>query len=170
MLASIVNCHVHGVMLPARVLLAWRPARPHILCSFCSHVFQFVHAVAQVRRLMAMRQEPGWQFPTLFLVKDSLAVMLEGAAMLEDALREYSELEACYLEALAGGGPLSQHPFGEVLPGLQDALSTVMHGPAVQQCWYVDLPRTRLTAEYAHVGMCSTNAVIILSLTAATCS
>ncbi len=66
-----------------------------------------------MRRLMAMRQEPGWQFPTLFLVKDSLAAMLEGAAMLEDALREYSELEACYLEALAGGGPLAQHPFGE---------------------------------------------------------
>jgi hypothetical protein len=26
--------------------------------------------------------------------------MLEGAGLLEDALREYAELEACYLEAL----------------------------------------------------------------------
>ena len=34
------------------------------------------------------------------------------AGMLEDALREYSELEACYLEALAQGGPLAAHPFG----------------------------------------------------------
>ena len=34
---------------------------------------------AQVRRLMAMRQAPGWQFSTLFLVKDSLAAMLQSA-------------------------------------------------------------------------------------------
>ena len=68
---------------------------------------------AQVRLLMAARQSPGWQFSTLFLVKDSLAVMLESAHMYEDGLREYSELEACYLEALAAGGPLSQQPFGE---------------------------------------------------------
>ena len=64
---------------------------------------------------MVARQSPGWQFSTLFLVKDSLAVMLESAHMYEDGLREYSELEACYLEALAMGGPLSQQPFGEVL-------------------------------------------------------
>jgi hypothetical protein len=134
----------------------------------------------QVRRLMAVRQAPGWQFSTLFLVKDSLAAMLQAAGkegsrpgplqpsiscllthmacihglsgrvphalipiheliyartkqlqasagvkgacpqhvracagMLEDALREYSELEACYLEALAAGGPLAAHPFGD---------------------------------------------------------
>ena len=35
----------------------------------------------QVRRLMAMRQAPGWQFATLFLVKDSLAAMLQAAGM-----------------------------------------------------------------------------------------
>lgn len=29
--------------------------------------------------------------------------MLESAGLLEDALREYSELEACYLEALRVG-------------------------------------------------------------------
>lgn len=61
---------------------------------------------------MDRRQSPGWQFSTLCLVKDSLAVMLESAHMYEDALREYSELEACYLEALDAGGPLSQQPFG----------------------------------------------------------
>ena len=64
---------------------------------------------------MDRRQSPGWQFSTLFLVKDSLAVMLESAHLYEDALREYSELEACYLEALAAGGQLSQQPFGELL-------------------------------------------------------
>ena len=64
---------------------------------------------------MVARQSPGWQFSSLFLVKDSLAVMLESAHMYEDGLREYSELEACYLEALATGGPLSQQPFGKDL-------------------------------------------------------
>ena len=64
---------------------------------------------------MDRRQSPGWQFSTLFLVKDSLAVMLESAHLYEDALREYSELEACYLEALAAGSPLSQQPFGQPL-------------------------------------------------------
>ena len=33
----------------------------------------------------------------MFLVKDSLAVMLESASLLEDALREYTELEALFL-------------------------------------------------------------------------
>lgn len=44
---------------------------------------------------------PDWSFATLFLVKDSLAVMLEAAGLLEDALREYTELEAVYLETIA---------------------------------------------------------------------
>ena len=72
---------------------------------------------------MDRRQSPGWQFSTLFLVKDSLAVMLESAHLYEDALREYSELEACYLEALAAGGPLSQQPFGQ-LPACPSSWST----------------------------------------------
>lgn len=67
---------------------------------------------AQVRKLMAGRQEPGWQFATLFLVKDSLGVMLEAGGLLEDALREYFELEACFLEALSEGGALAGHAFG----------------------------------------------------------
>ncbi|KAK9863262.1 hypothetical protein WJX84_010782, partial [Apatococcus fuscideae] len=66
----------------------------------------------EVRKLMDRRQDKGWSFSTLFLVKDSLAIMLEAGGLLEDALREYSELEACYLEALAGGGPLAGGPFG----------------------------------------------------------
>ncbi|KAI7835534.1 hypothetical protein COHA_010562 [Chlorella ohadii] len=54
----------------------------------------------EVRRLMANRLDPSWSFPTLFLVKDGLAAMLESAGLLEDALREYSELEAAYLDSL----------------------------------------------------------------------
>ena len=59
-----------------------------------------------------MRKAEGWSFSTLFLVKDSLAAMLEAAGCLEDALREYSELEACYSEAIANGGTLAAQPFG----------------------------------------------------------
>ena len=66
----------------------------------------------QVRKLMDKRLEKGWSFSTLFLVKDSLAIMQEAGGLLEDAVREYSELEACYLEALASGGPLAGAPFG----------------------------------------------------------
>lgn len=56
---------------------------------------------------MSCRLNVGWSFASLFLVRDSLAVMLEGAGLLEDALREYSEVEAAYLEALAAGGDLA---------------------------------------------------------------
>ena len=83
---------------------------------------------------MARRLEPGWNFSTLYLIKDSLAIMLEAAGLLEDAFREYFELEACYLEALKQGGnlagrhfgkPSAQHKSGEVTPyvmGSQDNL------------------------------------------------
>ena len=67
----------------------------------------------QVRKLMASRLEPGWNFSTLYLIKDSLAIMLEAAGLLEDAFREYFELEACYLEALEQGGNLAGRRFGE---------------------------------------------------------
>ena len=71
-----------------------------------------IAVLGQVRKLMAARQERGWQFSTLFLVKDSLGVMLEAGGLLEDALREYYELEACFLEALSEAGALNGHIFG----------------------------------------------------------
>lgn len=64
---------------------------------------------------MARRLEPGWNFSTLYLIKDSLAIMLEAAGLLEDAFREYFELEACYLEALKQGGNLAGRHFGDSL-------------------------------------------------------
>ena len=54
----------------------------------------------EVRRLMLARLDPAWSFSSLYLVKDSLAVMLEAGGLLDDALREYAELEACYSEAV----------------------------------------------------------------------
>lgn len=61
---------------------------------------------------MAGRQEAGWRFSTLYLVKDGLGVMLAAAGLMEDALREFFELEATYLEALASGGALAGADFG----------------------------------------------------------
>lgn len=62
------------------------------------------HVCQQVRKLTAGRQLPNWDFSTLFLVKDSLAVMLESAGLLEDALREYTELEALFLTTAKQSG------------------------------------------------------------------
>ena len=61
---------------------------------------------------MESRLRPGWSFRDLYGVKDSLAIMMEAAGLLEDALREYFELEACYLEALVEGGALGGREFG----------------------------------------------------------
>jgi thiaminase len=46
------------------------------------------------------RLDPNWSFTTLYLVKDSFALMLESARLYSDAFNEYVELETCYLEAL----------------------------------------------------------------------
>jgi hypothetical protein len=92
---------------PARPPAHTRPAAP----------FRVWCWLRQVRRLMGRRMDAGWSFSTLFLVKDSLAIMLEAAGLLEDALREYYELDACYLEALEEGGALAGEDFGERLRG-----------------------------------------------------
>eukprot|EP00878_Enallax_costatus_P028549 GHUV01030842.1.p1 GENE.GHUV01030842.1~~GHUV01030842.1.p1 ORF type:complete len:447 (+),score=91.95 GHUV01030842.1:177-1517(+) len=55
---------------------------------------------AEVRRLLNERREPKWSFTTLYLVKDSFALMLEGAGLWEDAFQEYVELETVYLDCL----------------------------------------------------------------------
>lgn len=52
---------------------------------------------------MAARKSPDWSFSTLYLVKDGLAIMLEAAGLLEDAHREYTELEAAYIGAVTDG-------------------------------------------------------------------
>jgi hypothetical protein len=41
----------------------------------------------QVRKLLNERREPSWSFTTLYLVKDSFALMLEGAGLWEDAFQ-----------------------------------------------------------------------------------
>ncbi|KAA6429506.1 MAG: TRAPPII tethering factor, partial [Trebouxia sp. A1-2] len=100
----------------------------------------------EVRKLMARRLEPGWNFSTLYLIKDSLAIMLEAAGLLEDAFREYFELEACYLEALKQGGNLAGRQFGGKTDGddvaqilkaaWRETRSSVMRGNGVAEFYF----------------------------------
>ncbi|GAX77382.1 hypothetical protein CEUSTIGMA_g4828.t1 [Chlamydomonas eustigma] len=55
----------------------------------------------EARSLLNQRLNPDWSFASFYLVKDSLALLLDGAGMSLDAYHEHMELEACYLEALA---------------------------------------------------------------------
>ncbi|RVW36484.1 Trafficking protein particle complex II-specific subunit 130-like [Vitis vinifera] len=52
----------------------------------------------EIRKLSEQRLMPIWNFCNFFILKESLAFMFEMAHLHEDSLREYDELELCYLE------------------------------------------------------------------------
>jgi uncharacterized membrane protein YhaH (DUF805 family) len=52
-----------------------------VLRSLILLVCMWVCAAVQVRKLHNDRREPGWSFTMLYLVKDSAALMLEGAGL-----------------------------------------------------------------------------------------
>jgi hypothetical protein len=52
----------------------------------------------EIRKLSEQRFMPIWNFCNFFILKESLAFIFEMAHLHEDALREYDELELCYLE------------------------------------------------------------------------
>ncbi|KAJ8755105.1 hypothetical protein K2173_016835 [Erythroxylum novogranatense] len=54
----------------------------------------------EIRKLTEQRFMPVWNFCNFFILKESLAFMFEMAHLYEDALREYDELELCYLETV----------------------------------------------------------------------
>ncbi|KAF6163180.1 hypothetical protein GIB67_025044 [Kingdonia uniflora] len=54
----------------------------------------------EIRKLSEQRFMPVWNFCNFFILKESLAFMFEMAHLHEDALREYDELELCYLETV----------------------------------------------------------------------
>ncbi|CAL1408219.1 unnamed protein product [Linum trigynum] len=54
----------------------------------------------EIRKLSEQRFMPIWNFCNFFILKESLAFMFEMAHLYEDALREYDELELCYLETV----------------------------------------------------------------------
>ncbi|XVF70367.1 hypothetical protein PTKIN_Ptkin11bG0156300 [Pterospermum kingtungense] len=58
----------------------------------------------EIRKLSEQRFMPIWNFCNFFILKESLAFMFEMAHLYEDALREYDELELCYLETVNIGG------------------------------------------------------------------
>ncbi|CAN6453489.1 unnamed protein product [Victoria cruziana] len=54
----------------------------------------------EIRKLSENRLMPVWNFCNFFILKESLAFMFEMAHLHEDSLREYDELELCYLETV----------------------------------------------------------------------
>ncbi|XVF18963.1 hypothetical protein REPUB_Repub11eG0069400 [Reevesia pubescens] len=58
----------------------------------------------EIRKLSEQRFMPIWNFCNFFILKESLAFMFEMAHLHEDALREYDELELCYLETVNMSG------------------------------------------------------------------
>ncbi|CAH9083216.1 unnamed protein product [Cuscuta epithymum] len=58
----------------------------------------------EIRKLSEQRFMPVWNFCNFFILKESLAFMFEIAHLHEDALREYDELELCYLETVNMNG------------------------------------------------------------------
>ncbi|KAL4580271.1 hypothetical protein LXL04_016458 [Taraxacum kok-saghyz] len=64
----------------------------------------------EIRKLSEQRFKPVWSFCNFFILKESLAFMFEMAHLHEDSLREYDELELCYLETVHIAG--KQRDFG----------------------------------------------------------
>ncbi|XP_033138683.1 trafficking protein particle complex II-specific subunit 130 homolog isoform X1 [Brassica rapa] len=64
----------------------------------------------EIRKLTEQRFMPIWNFCNFFILKESLAFIFEMAHLHEDALREYDELELCYLETV--NMPGKQREFG----------------------------------------------------------
>ncbi|XP_021726056.1 trafficking protein particle complex II-specific subunit 130 homolog isoform X1 [Chenopodium quinoa] len=58
----------------------------------------------EIRKLSEQRFMPIWNFCNFFILKESLAFMFEMAHLHEDSLREYDELELCYLETVNVSG------------------------------------------------------------------
>ncbi|CAN1839566.1 Trafficking protein particle complex II-specific subunit 130 homolog, partial [Linum perenne] len=69
----------------------------------------------EIRKLTEQRFMPVWNFCNFFILKESLAFMFEMAHLHEDAMREYDELELCYLETV--NMPGKQRDFGGVEHG-----------------------------------------------------
>ncbi|KAK4420679.1 Trafficking protein particle complex II-specific subunit [Sesamum alatum] len=74
----------------------------------------------EIRKLSEQRFMPVWNFCNFFILKESLAFMFEIAHLHEDALREYDELELCYLETVNVAG--KQRDFGGVEQGDDQAM------------------------------------------------
>ncbi|KAF8136643.1 trafficking protein particle complex subunit 10 [Boletus edulis] len=54
----------------------------------------------ELKRSESQRHMPGWNFCTYFTLKESLASSYEGINLFEDALEQYNELEAAFMQVL----------------------------------------------------------------------
>ncbi|KAI9571283.1 hypothetical protein HD554DRAFT_2169127 [Boletus coccyginus] len=54
----------------------------------------------ELKRSEGQRHMPGWNFCTYFILKESLATSYEGINLFEDALQQYNELEAAFMQVL----------------------------------------------------------------------
>ncbi|MQL80120.1 hypothetical protein Taro_012569 [Colocasia esculenta] len=70
----------------------------------------------EIRKLSEQRFMPIWNFCNFFILKESLAYMFEMAHLHEDSLREYDELELCYLETVTTPN-VKQRDFGGLEKG-----------------------------------------------------
>ncbi|KAI0319372.1 trafficking protein particle complex subunit 10 [Amylostereum chailletii] len=68
-----------------------------ILSAFDASISQ---REVEVKRSEEQRLMPGWNFCTFFVLKESLATSYEGMNLLEDALRQYDELEISFHHVL----------------------------------------------------------------------
>lgn len=73
----------------------------------------------EIRKLSEQRFMPVWNFCNFFILKESLAFMFEMAHLHEDSLREYDELELCYLETVNVAGKRKE--FGGMEQGDDEA-------------------------------------------------
>ncbi|KAI6045646.1 trafficking protein particle complex subunit 10 [Pisolithus marmoratus] len=72
----------------------------------------------EVKRSEGQRHMPGWNFCTYFILKESLATSFEGVNLFEDALQQYYELEATFMNVL---GEKNMSWFGNLInPALKD--------------------------------------------------
>ena len=83
---------------------------PTLTCPFLHNLIP-----PQVRQRLNQRLDPDWSFAGFYVVKDSLALLLECVGLLEDANNEYMELEAAYLETLRRGAVPWAADFGEMV-------------------------------------------------------
>ncbi|KAI5076400.1 hypothetical protein GOP47_0008465 [Adiantum capillus-veneris] len=86
----------------------------------------------EIRNLTENRYSQAWSFSSFFLLKESLALMFQMAQLQDDALREYDELEQCYLESV-NAPSAKQRKFGGQDPGDDSAAFLDSHRRPLNQ-------------------------------------
>lgn len=86
----------------------------------------------EIRNLTENRYSQAWSFCNFFILKESLAFMFQMVQLQEDALREYDELEQCYMESV-NSSTMKQRKFGGQDPGDDSAAILDPHRKTLSQ-------------------------------------